>query len=257
MPFDEVTIGNCRLIHGDCREVLPLLPLDAAIVTDPPYGIGYKHSGGGGKNHAGLNGGRPKSCAFHEERHRVIGDDSPFDPAPWLQWPVVLFWGASHFADKLPARKSWLVWDKHLQETGLSFAECEFAWTTAHLNAKVFRHLWQGALKAGAENATSRVHPTQKPERLMAWCIEQIGSPRVVCDPYMGSGSTGVAAVHLGLRFVGVEIDRRYFDIACERIDRALAQPQLFEDAKVGAGDTAAQGDMLLPANVGDERRAL
>jgi len=189
---EKVTIGNCELWHGDCREVLPLLPRDAAIVSDPPYGIGYKHSGGGGKNHAGLNGGRPKSCAFHEEHHRVIGDDSAFDPKPWLQWQLVLLWGANHYADKLPARKSWLVWDKHLQETGLSFAECEFAWTTAPVNAKVFRHLWQGALKAGAENATSRVHPTQKPERLMAWCIKQIGLPAVVCDPYMGAGSTGV-----------------------------------------------------------------
>ena len=246
---EKVTIGNCELWHGDCREVLPLLPRDAAIVSDPPYGIGYKHSGGGGKNHAGLNGGRPKSCAFHEEHHRVIGDDSAFDPKPWLQWQLVLLWGANHYADKLPARKSWLVWDKHLQETGLSFAECEFAWTTAPVNAKVFRHLWQGALKAGAENATSRVHPTQKPERLMAWCIKQIGLPAVVCDPYMGAGSTGVAAVHLGLRFVGVEIHRPYFDIACERIAAAQTQGQLFEDAKVGAGDTAVQGDMLLPAN--------
>lgn len=223
------TIGNATLYLGDCREVLPLLPNDAAIVSDPPYGIGYKHSGGGGKNHAGLNGGKPRSCAFHEEHHRVIGDDTTFDPSPWLKWQVVLLWGANHFADRLPARKSWLVWDKHLQETGLSFAECEFAWTTANLNAKIFRHLWQGALKAGVENATSRVHPTQKPVALMEWCIKQAGMPATVCDPYMGSGTTGVAAVNMGLHFIGIDIDPGYFEIACKRIEDAQRQASIFD----------------------------
>ena len=68
-------------------------------------------------------------------------------------------------------------------------------------------------------------------------------------DPFMGSGTTGVACARMGLQFVGIERERKYFDIACNRIEQAYAQPRLFEDAKVGAGDTAVQGDMLLPAN--------
>ena len=71
------------------------------------------------------------------------------------------------------------------------------------------------------------VHPTQKPVPLMAWCLEQAGRPATVLDPFMGSGSTGVACVQLGLAFTGIERERKYFDIACERISRAQAQGTL------------------------------
>jgi hypothetical protein len=77
---------------------------------------------------------------------------------------------------------------------------------------------------------------------------------QTVCDPFMGSGTTGVACVMEGLQFVGIERERKYFDIACRRIEQAYAQPRLFEDAKVGAGGTAVQGDMLLPANTDNKR---
>ena len=122
-----------------------------------------------------------------------------------------------------------------LFSVALSFAECEFAWTSLPINAKVFRHLWQGALRAGEENATPRTHPTQKPVRLMRWCIEQAKQPAIIADPYMGTGATGVAAMNLGRRFIGVEIHRPYFDIACERIDQAQRQAPLlpFELAPV------------------------
>ena len=136
------------------------------------------------------------------------------------------------------------------------FSDVEFAWHSANKPAKIFSHLWKGLAfsqvgeRDGLVNGrASRLHPTQKPVQLMAWCIQQAGSPAVVCDPYMGSGTTGVAAVELGLSFVGIEIDEDYFRIACDRIARASVQPRLFEDAKVGAGETAVQGDMLLTAN--------
>ena len=83
----------------------------------------------------------------------------------------------------------------------------------------------------------------------MEWSLSFAPDARTVCDPYMGSGTTGVACARKGLQFVGIERERKYFDIACRRIEQAYAQPRLFEDAKVGAGDTAVQGDMLLPAN--------
>ena len=84
----------------------------------------------------------------------------------------------------------------------------------------------------------------------MEWCLSMVPKAKSVIDAYMGSGTTGVACARMGLQFVGIERERKYFDIACRRIEQAYAQPRLFEDAKVGAGDTAVQGDMLLPANV-------
>jgi len=91
---------------------------------------------------------------------------------------------------------------------------------------------------------------------LMEWCLSFAPEARTVCDPFMGSGTTGVACARMGLQFFGIERERKYFDIACRRIEQAYAQPRLFEDAKVGAGDTAVQGDMLLPANAPHERAA-
>ena len=102
-------------------------------------------------------------------------------------------------------------------------------------------------------------HPTQKPLRLMEWCLDFVPHARTVCDPFMGSGTTGVACARMGLQFTGIERERKYFDIACRRIEQAYAQPRLFDDEKVGAGGTAVQGDMLLPANaeVSDPRPPL
>ena len=100
-----------------------------------------------------------------------------------------------------------------------------------------------------SERGVPRTHPTQKPVALMEWCLRQAGLPAVVLDPYMGSGATGVAAVNLGLRFIGVEIHGPYFEEACRRIEQAYAQPRLFEDVKLGAGDTAVQVDFLLDTN--------
>jgi DNA modification methylase len=71
-------------------------------------------------------------------------------------------------------------------------------------------------------------HPTQKPVNLMTWCIEQIGNPQTILDPFMGSGTTGVACANLGRKFIGIELERKYFDIACERIAAAYAQGRLF-----------------------------
>ena len=105
------------------------------------------------------------------------------------------------------------------------------------------------AMEWPRDTVSEKIHPTQKPVPLMEWCLSFAPDARTVCDPFMGSGTTGVACARMGLQFVGIERERKYFDIACRRIEQAYAQPRLFEDAKVGAGYTAVQGDMLLPAN--------
>ena len=233
--YDEVTIGNCRLIHGDCREMLPSIPDDICIVSDPPYGIGYVHSGGGCG--AGLQGTNRIVQGKHTAKSfKIFGDDAPFDPSHLLSYRKVLLWGANHYARRLPDGGTWLAWDKSCGRGAAdSFADGEFAWTSEKTKRNVFRHLWKGIVseKMGEglsnPNQFTRFHPSMKPLRLMDWCLEIVGMPDVVCDPHLGSGSTGVSAALRGLKFIGIEIDKKYFDIACKRIEKAYADQALFD----------------------------
>ena len=183
----------------------------------PPYGISYVHGGGGKGRWGRVNHSVP-----------IHGDDQPFDPTPLLRFPVVLMFGADHYRRRLPDGGTLIAWDKSVGKGPKdSFADAEFIWTNLKIKRNVIRYLWKGIAceKAGEENGR-RWHPTTKPQGVMRWCLEQIPQAGVILDPYMGSGSTGCAAVALGRTFIGIEIDRRYFDIACERIARAQAQTQ-------------------------------
>lgn len=217
---EKVIIGNAELWHGDCREILPTIESPLSICSDPPYGISYKHGGGGKSIHTMGN------TRTHIEA--VKGDDTKFDPAHLLNWSCLLF-GADHYANVLPDGGMFHVWDK--DPKGLmswdSHSDAELFWTSWTRSRVVFRYLWKGLCQEGA--GERRYHPTAKPVRLMEFCIRLMPEKDILCDPYLGSGTTGVACMNLGRRFIGVEIERKYFDIACRRIEDAQRQQRMFE----------------------------
>jgi site-specific DNA-methyltransferase (adenine-specific) len=204
---EKVVIGGAELYHGDCLEILPTLPKVDAVVTDPPYGIDFTQRTTGAK---------------------IIGDDKAFDPAHLLGWPCFL-WGANHYTHALPKSGSFHVWIKRAVEVASpkSYSDIEIAWCSETNNSKAIRLISDGCIRQGKEFGHVRVHPSQKPQEVMEWSLSFMPFS-VVCDPYMGSGSTGIACVTGGRKFIGIEIERKYFDIACERIAAAYAQGRLF-----------------------------
>lgn len=233
------TIGDATLYLGDCREIIPTLgPVDA-VVTDPPYGQDYKvntfYAGGTRENAVVQRNG--KTLIVSPNIYEPIeGDKEPFDPAHLLDLaPELLIWGAHKFADRLPAG-GWLVWDKVPTGKVRDQGDGEAAWINRDQPMRVFRLLWDGlCVGFGARHEVTagqkRHHPAQKPEILMRWCLSFIKGETIL-DPYMGSGSTGVACRHLGRKFIGIEKVQGYFDIACRRIERAARQPDMFETLK-------------------------
>lgn len=205
------------LYHGDCRELLPSLTFDA-IVSDPPYGMDYEH------------GARKGGVRLGHDAKRIKGDQNPFDPSHLLthgKMPVLL-WGGNHFADKLPASRGWLVWDKRDGRPSNDQSDCELAWTNWLTTARVHSQFWSGNVRTGREQQEGRLHVNQKPVALMQWCLSMLPTGiTTICDPYAGSGSTLAAAKELGIRSIGVEYDEGH----CETIARRLAQDTLFGGA--------------------------
>ena len=211
MTVDIVKIREATLYHGDCREVLPSLQKFDLVLTDPPYGIGIA------------------SNPVRQMHDRLDWDDSCPDPGVISlcvsAGTVAVIWGGNYFA--LPPSQCFFVWDK-VQPAQFSLAMCEQAWTNKKGPAKMHR---QSVL------SYRKQHPTQKPVELMSWCIDQAGTPKTILDPFMGSGTTGVSCAQMGRTFTGIERERKYFDIACERIERAYAQGQLFDPSPRDAYD--------------------
>lgn len=201
-------IGEATLYLGDCRELLASLGRFEAVITDPPYGLGDRMQGGtwGAK------------VEFAEMRQ---WDQAP-PQADVIARVVALgdvsvIWGGNLFA--LPPSRCWLIWDK--LNAVPTMGDFEMAWANIDRPSKRFRHP-VGRILNG--------HPTEKPLPLMQWCVEQAGMPSSVLDPFMGSGTTGVACVLSGARFTGIEIDPGYFNIACRRIEQAQRQGDMLRD---------------------------
>jgi len=202
------TIGNATLYLGDCRELLAALPKHDLALTDPPYGI----------NVGAMNMGAGKKATSFESF------DWDFEPPPgWLFGLLrekardLIVWGGNYFS--LEPNGCWLSWDKMQEFSGADF---ELAYTTLSGPSKTFR-----MSRVQAYGAVEREHPTQKPLPLILWCLGRVPTAATVLDPFMGSGTTGVACAHADKAFTGIEREPKYFDIACRRIEDAQRQGRL------------------------------
>ena len=217
----EVVIGGCRLLLGDCVEVMPLLGKVDAVVTDPPYGIGADRNLRANKQHG--------NAAAPSKDYGVTNWDATSPDVAWivnLGIPTII-WGGNYFA--LPPKSGWLVWDKENGANG--YADCELAWTNLPQASRRIKWRWAGMLQQDMANKEERIHPTQKPIQLMKWCLEFLSNELTILDPFAGSFSTGVACAKLGRKFIGIEREESYFEIGIKRITEAYAQPDLFVPA--------------------------
>lgn len=194
---DAVTI-----YHGDCREIVPQLGRFDLLLTDPPYGIGRD----GSKRTTSRHGGR--------KAYDFLGWDAE-SPPPWLLQMLLatsdkhIVWGGNYFVDALAPTMKWLVWDKGQR---ICQSDGELAWTSLEGALRIYTLNRVALMADGAE------HPTQKPEELIRWCIQQADPVQTILDPFAGSGTTGRAAKDLGRKCTLIEREERYCEIAANRM---------------------------------------
>lgn len=216
----EETIGDCRLIQADCLEVLPTLEGVDAVVTDPPYGVRY-------------SSGYATFALWKGDRY-IRNDDGITVRDAVAEWsagrPSLLF--GSWRARRPDKTRMVLIWDKG---GALGMGDLSLPWKPDHEEIYVLGKGFVGARDSGSVlrcppvqsmARNGRKHPTEKPVALMQRLVKKV--PGTVLDPFMGSGTTGVACAKLGRRFIGIEVDSGYYKIACERIREAYRQPDMF-----------------------------
>jgi len=191
------------IYHGDCRDILPHLPKVDLVLTDPPYGIGWNCDYASWVKHGPNAQGGDRRRSYPP----VYGDDKPFDPSFLLEYKNVIIWGAPCFLQYLGVGTI-LVWHKR---NSSFLAQAEAAWMNRGSGVYVY-HEPVEVMQA------ERKHPTQKPLGLMRWCIEKSNTKDTILDPFMGSGTTLVAAKQLGRKAIGIEIEKKYCDIAIDRL---------------------------------------
>ncbi len=228
----KVEIGNATLYLGDCMDILPTLDKVDAVITDPPYGIGEARANN-----------KSRSCLAESKDYGVSDwDDKP--PSDDLidlirsKGKFQALFGGNYFS--LPPTSCWLVWDKLNGDN--DFADCELAWTNWPKAVRRLQWRWHGMIRQGNEE---RYHPTQKPLEVMKWVIELCPKSETILDPFMGSGTTGVAAVQMGRKFIGIEREPKYFDIACKRIEDAQRTFDMFGFNGTTAADLPKQESMF------------
>lgn len=239
-------IGECEILRGDCREILPTIKVVDACVTDPPYcSGGFSESGKQAAKGMGLRSETIKEIGWFTNDnmttagiswlmgyvaswcYRSMRDGGTF--TAFTDWRMV-----GHLAPAIEASRfryqNLVVWNKGNAGLGTGFrAQHELAMHFSKGTAKYHSFDFGNVITTSRVHSSEREHQTEKPVELISTIVEVV-SPfnGIVLDPFMGSGTTGVACVKLGRKFIGIEIEPKYFDIACRRIEAAYRQPDLF-----------------------------
>ncbi len=215
-------IGNTTLYLGDCMPIMKAIYHVDAIITDPPYGIGADAA-------AHRNGSKEKRFGWIDYGSTAWDSERPpksyFDQMRKMS-DVQIIWGGNYFTDCLPPTMRWLIWDKG--QRGFSLADGEMAWCSQNNAMRIITYARGKALQDGSH------HPTQKPIEVMEWCLGFVPKGKEILDPFMGSGTTGIACHRAGRAFCGIEVHEPYFDVACKRIEDAQREPDMFVSQKVG-----------------------
>jgi DNA modification methylase len=201
-----------KIYLGDCRDILPELEPVGLVLTDPPYGI---------KRDKGFEGFEGFGTPIARKRFEDDNWDSErpckdiFDLILSKSSNALIF-GGNFFADILPQGKHWIVWDK--KNTMPTFGDAELIWTNIKRNSvKIITCEYNGLI--GKEDW--RAHPTQKPIKLLLQLLE-LYKGNTILDPFMGSGTTLVAAKQLGRKAIGIELEEKYCEIAARRLSQEM-----------------------------------
>jgi len=226
-PYFRDPTADIAIACGDATALFPMLPKDSVdlVLSDPPWGI---RTACDAQRFTRRDSPwwRVVDNSMVRTHEKIKGDDEEFAPRPFINQPAIL-WGANCFTRYLPHSSGWYIWDKRLNaetmaEKGWPLGEAELAWTNFTGATRVYRNLWSGLLRS--EEKGEFYHPTQKPVGLMKWCILQAEkiNPRLIIDPFMGSGTTLVAAKQLGRSAIGFECEERYCEIASKRLAQSV-----------------------------------
>lgn len=218
--IEREEIGDAIIYCADCADVLPAIQKVDAVVTDPPYGINENSKKVASRRRLAAT----KDYGYFDWDKNAPSDGLLNEIRSLSEWAIVF--GGNYF--NLPPTSCWLVWDK--MNGASDFADCELAWTNFPKAVRRMQWLWNGMIRQGSEE---RFHPTQKPLAVIKWAISHCPKSNSIFDPFMGSGTTGVAAAQMGKKFIGVERDKRYFDIACKRIEEAGNQKDIFQSEQI------------------------
>jgi DNA modification methylase len=225
-PVDPITkagdlwiLGDHRVLCGDSTKAEDVTRLMAGVkadllLTDPPYGIDYGRAGGFSASHGW--GKWRENVEWDKERPSLETIEAAISNAE-----ESIIWGGNYFTDYLPPSMGWLIWDKG--QRNFSLADCEMAWRSVRKAARVLTYSRAKALQDGKQ------HPTQKPIALMAWCIEQANTPQTIYDPFLGSGTTLIAAEQLGRKCYGMEISPAYSDVIVQRWEKLTGKTATLE----------------------------